>query len=146
MTASAVHAFGTLLKMEDTPGSGTYTTVAELREVPIPSLEGATIDVTTHESPSGVREYIANIPGLGDLTFDIFYRPSHATHDENTGLLAKCLNRTKTRFKVVYNISPSKVATFDAFVTRFAPRAPVDNVWTANVRMQVASVPTWAAS
>lgn len=146
MTASALHAFGTLLKIGDGASPEVFTTVAEVREVPVPGLEGATIDVTTHESPGGIREHIANIPDLSDLSFDIFYIPSNATHDENTGLLKKTLTRAKTNFKVVYNTSSPKVCSFSAYVTRFSPRAPVDNVWSANVRLKVATLPTWGTS
>lgn len=146
MTSTAVHAFGTLLKMGDGASPEVFTTVAEMREIPVPSLEGQMIDVTTHESAGGIRESIPNLPALGDLTFDIFYKPSDATHDENTGLLRKCLDRTRVNFKVVYNISPAKVCSFAGYVTRFQPRAPVDGVWTSAVRINVAQLPTWAAS
>lgn len=129
-----------------TAGAEVFATVAEVREVPVPGLEAATIDVTTHDSPGGVREFIMNIPDLPDISFDIFYLPAHATHDENTGLLAKNLLRTLVNFKVVYNITPSKVCTFQGYITRFVPRAPVDNVWSANVRIKPASVPTWGST
>lgn len=143
MTSNAVHAFGTLLKMGDGASPEVFTTVAEVREVPVPGLEGNMIDVTTQESPGGIRESIPNLPSLGDLTFQIFYRPDHATHDELTGLLSKTLTRAKTNFRVAYNITPAKTCNFTGYVTRFNPRAPVDNVWTADVRINVAALPTW---
>lgn len=146
MTANAIHAFGTLLKMGDGASPEVFTTVAEMKEIPVPGLDGAMLEVTTHESPGGIRESIPNLPALSDLGFQIFYIPSNATHNETTGLLSKTLSRAKTNFKVVYNITPAKVCSFSGYVTQFKPKAPVDNVWTADVRINVATLPTWGST
>jgi hypothetical protein len=146
MTANAIHAFGTLLKMGDGASPEVFTSVAEMREIPVPGLEGAMLEVTTHESPGGIRESIPNLPALSDLTFQIYYIPSNATHDHLTGLLSKTLSRVKTNFKVFYNVTPALVCTFSGYVTQFRPHAPFDGVWTADCRINVASLPTWGAT
>lgn len=125
-----------------------YTTVAELKSIPVPQLESPRIDVSTHDNAQFTREYVNNLSDLPAVQFDINYLPNDPTHDHNTGLLARQLAGDVIDYKVFYNsrVVPAVVLTFPASIASFRPSAPVDNVYTAQVSMQPAAAPTYAQS
>lgn len=151
MSNAAIHAFGTILKMEDPDTPGTYLTVAELKSIPVPQMEAPRIDVSTHDNSSFTREYVPNLTDLPAVGFDINYLPKHPTHDHLTGLLSLQLSGDQSNFKVYYNSRVGTgvnavVLTFPASVTSFRPTAPVDNVYQAAVQLQPTAAPTYGSS
>jgi hypothetical protein len=141
MSNSAIHAFGTILKLGNAGGT-TFASVAELKGVPVPQMESPRIDVSTHDNTGFTREYINNLSDLPAVEFEINYLPHDPTHDHLTGLLSLQISGAERIFKVQYNaaVTPTLVLTFTATVTRFSPTAPVDGPYTASVQLQPTDV------
>jgi hypothetical protein len=125
-------------------GTEVFATIAELRAVPMPQRQGARLEVTTHDSPGFLREYVSGLDDIPAAAFQINWLPNHPTHDENTGLLY--LQRTKfiRRFKLYLppGVQPQKVFTFPAQVLQFNPTVPIDNVMQAEVQLQPTAAPS----
>jgi len=145
MTSSAVHALGTLLKIGDgaTP-TETFTTIAEVTDLGGPSLTLETIDVTSHSSTNGWREFIGGLLDGGEVSFTINYLPANATHDASTGVIADMKNRVVRNFTLVFPDSGTTTWTFSALVTGFEPGEPIDSQLTADVTLKVSGEPTLA--
>lgn len=151
MSNRALHAFGTILKVGDGAVPEVFTSVAELKSIPVPQMESPRIDVSTHDNSSFAREYVNNMVDFPAVSFDINYLPRNATHDHLTGLLHLQLTGNQANFKVFYNSrvgtgANAVVLTFPATVTSFRPTAPVDNVYTATVQLQPTAAPTYGSS
>lgn len=139
---SAIGAYGTLLKIGDGGGPETFTTVAEVVNISAPSLALDTIDVTNHSSTAAWREFVAGLLDAGEVTFDINYIPTAATHNATNGLIRDLKNRTKRNFKLVFPDSGSTTWDFSAYVTGFEPDAPVDDKLAASVTLKLTGQPT----
>ncbi len=147
MTASAILGKGATLQMSDATLTA-FSTVAELRTLPIPALQGSRLDVTTHDSPGFTRQFVSGLDDVPAAQFEINWLPGNATHDESTGLLSVQRSKAIRVFKVTLPtaVSPTKVFTFSAQVLQFTPTVPIDNVMQVQVQLQPTGAPGIASS
>lgn len=146
MTESAgISSFGTLLKIGDgaTP-TEVFTTIAEVKDISGPSLKLNTDELTNHGSPGGWKEKVGTLLEAGDLSFDLNFVPTHATHNPTTGLIADQTARTKRNFQLVFPDTASTTWAFTALVTEFEPAEPVEGVLKASVTLEITGQPTLA--
>lgn len=135
-------AFGTQLKIGSTSGSG-GTAIAAVTSIDGPELTLETIDVTTHDSPNGFREFIGGLKDAGEVSMELAFDPANATHkNASGGLLYALLNRSVTEFTLVLPSSPSVSWYFNALVTQFQVQAPIDDKLPANVTLKITGAPT----
>ena len=72
MTTAAQATFGAVLRLADT--GGTPAVVAELTNISIPGKTRSTVDVTTHDSTGGAREFIGEgLYDSGEVSVQGFY-------------------------------------------------------------------------
>ena len=139
----AVSSFGTLLKIGSGGGGETFATIGEVRDISGPAFALGTEEVTSHDSASGAREYIATLLEGGEVSFDINFTAA-ATQGFTGGLYTTMTNRTLRNFQLVVPTSSAKTCSFAAFVTSFAVNAPVEGVLSAGITLQISGLPTWA--
>ncbi len=144
MVTQALSAFGTLLKIGDGGGPEAFTTIAEVTDIKGPGLSMDAVEVTSHDSPNAVKEKIAGLKEVGELTFSINYVPTAATHNATTGLIRDWKNRTKRNFQLVFPDTGATTWSFAALVTNFQPTAPVDGKLAADVTLTPAGDATLA--
>lgn len=125
MATSAISSHGTLLKIHDGGSPGTYTTIAEVKDISGPSYELAIEEVTNHDS-AGWREYIPTLLDVGEITFDINYYSATTQDQLETDMRAK----TKRNFQIVFPLPASGTDTraFAAYITGIELSAPVEGV------------------
>ena len=134
------HGFDVKLARSD--GLGGWTTIAQVRDITGPGLELNTIDATDRDSSNKWMEFVSGLKDGGEVSFDIAYDPSNATHGATSGLLDMLEQGTSDSFQVQF---PGGVSwTFTAFVTGFEPSAPLDDLLTASVTMKLTGQPTLA--
>ncbi len=140
-----VFAHGTLLKIGDgaTP-TEVFTTVAEVTEIGGPSLEMESVDMTSHDSPDGWKEYVGGLLDGGEVSLSLNYLPAHATHDASTGMLKDMQDRTLRNFQLVFPDTGSTTWAFSALITGFEPAAPHDDKLGADVALKISGKPTLA--
>lgn len=144
MATIAISGKGTLLKIGDGGGPEVFTTVAEVKSIGGPSFSSDTNDVTSHDSPGAYREFIASLIDPGDLSFDINFVPTAATHNASTGLLRDFQNRIRRNFKLVFPDTAATTWSFQGIVTGFQLNAPTDDVLSASVTIKITGQPTLA--
>ena len=84
---NAIIGHSTQFKIEDSPGAGTYTKIAEVSSINGPSFSMDTVDATNMDSTNRWREFIAGLKDGGEVSFDVNWDPAAATHSITTGLL-----------------------------------------------------------
>ena len=134
----------------------TFKTFADVRSIRGPTGQTEQIDVTSHSSPSGSKEFIAGPRDYGTLTFTINFNPSDNTHKdrdglavtttETDGLLYQFRTGTTYHYRLQFpQTSPDTQWEFDGFVQGFEVNLPVDDAMTADVTIKVSGVPDFAA-
>lgn len=125
--------------------SSTYTTIAQIRDISGPSLAADTIEVT-HRDGGGWKEFVAGLRDGGEVTFDLIFDPDQTTHSPSAagGLITLLSAGTKNSFRVSFADSTATTATFDAIVTAFEPKMPLNDAQTADATLKVSGTITWA--
>lgn len=144
MASNAIGGFGTLVKIGDGGGTEVFTTIAELKTIKLPGIKNTIIDVTSHSSPGGIREKLAVLGEITEMSFDVSFIPTNATHSYTSGLLRDALARNKRNFKVVLPDAAGTTWQGAAYVEEFTPEAPLDNVLKASIKLTPASNWTFA--
>lgn len=139
---SALSSFGTLVKKGDGGSPESFTTIAELLDIEGPELELDTEEATSHSSPDGWAEYIGTILDGGEVSFDVNYVPTNATHNATTGLIKDMTGRTKRNFQIVFPDSGNTTWSFTALVTKVGPAAPVRGALKGSITLKVTGKPT----
>lgn len=139
-----ISSFGTLLKLGDGGSPEQFTTIAEVKDISGPALALDTEDATSHSSTGGWEEVVPTVLRSGEVTFDLNFAPTHATHNPATGLIADMVNRVRRDFQLVFPDAGHTTWQFSAYVTGFEPSAPVAGVLGAAVTLKVTGQPTLA--
>lgn len=147
-------AFGTTLQMgrgqEVAAGGDTFDTIAAITSISGPGFSLDVADVTAHDSPGAWEEAVGTILRSGELTLDINYDPSSATHNADTtpasggeGLAAALQSRKWKNFKLTFPSTVPVLWAFKGFVTGFEPDAPFDDKLSASVTIKLTGAPTF---
>jgi hypothetical protein len=132
----SVTSFGTFLKIGDGGTPETFATIVNVGDLDGPDLSLDTEDITNH-SGDGWSEFAGTILNGGEVSFQINYLPTEATHNLDTGLQADMLNRVKRNFQLVYPDPGGNGYKFAALVTGFKAKAPVKGVLRADVKLKI---------
>ena len=89
-------------------------------------------------------QFVGGLLSGEEVSLDINYNPTHATHDASTGLIADMVNRTVRNFQLVLPDANSTTWSFSALVTAFEPSEPIDDKLSASVTLKVTGQPTLA--
>lgn len=154
----AVSAHGTRLYQGANSGGnstwpGDYTSgwVAEVKSITWGGLERETIDVTSHSSGGGYRQFVNGLLNGGNVDFELNFVPTEGTHDFATGLGADFESGVIRDFAI--EIPDGAMAgggatyyLFSAIVETFELGFDIDNVVTATVSLKVAGQPDFSSA
>jgi len=134
MTTGATPSYGTLLKMGDGATPETFGTVAEVLDIDLPEIKANYENVTSQDS-AGWEESVATILSGGEPSFKVNWIPTHATHNETTGMMYAALNRVRKNWKIVLP-NTAKTFAFSAFIS-VKPSATVKGVLENEIKLKV---------
>lgn len=136
MSASlALFAQGTQLAIGDGADPEVFTKIAHVKgDIPFPKLTSDVQEVTDHDSPDHTKEFIATLIDPGQLKITINWLASEATHQT---LITKAQSREMTNWQITMVDTPASKWTFSGFITGFEAKAPDNNVYEADVTIQV---------
>lgn len=123
-------------------GNGTILTVgsaiAELTSITGPGVSADTIDITTHDSADGYREYVAGLKNAGEVSVEGNVTTATAA---NTFLALLTSGAETTGATIVYPTTPAATMTFDCLVTAFEIKSPHDDKISFTATMKVTGKP-----
>lgn len=131
---AAYFALGTELQIE-TGTPGTFATIPGVQSIDGPGATRDTIDVTSHSSTGGYREFIGGLRDGGEITATINW-----LFDDATQLLLQDAYEAEgvTNFRVVYPMSPGdEYDEFAGFVTDLSKASPTDAQTTASLTIKI---------
>jgi predicted secreted protein len=141
MTTVAEIGYGLTFEVETTPGSGTYTALAQVFNATPPSASVDQIDVTHYQSASRTRQFVAGLSDPGSATAEMNFTQGSATDAFILAWRASGLNRL---VRITYSDGANVV--FSATVEGYAPSIPMDDKKTAMLTMKVSGIPTFSAA
>jgi predicted secreted protein len=144
MANVAVAAINTFLKRGNAASPEVFSTVAQVRSIVGPGISGNVVDITTHSAADPWRTKIVTLLDAGDVSFDISFIPTEASHSSTTGLLADFKARTLRNWQLVFPDSVSTTWLFSGYVTKFSNSEPVDGVLLASIVITITGEPTFA--
>lgn len=129
-------AFGTLVKRGDAGAPENFTTIANVKDIDGPGMKVDFEDVTTHSSAAAglFKEWLPTLMDGGNVKFDVLWDPNDVTH---TGLQADQSSQVKRNFQIVFPTTPTKTASFAAYVDDFSFKAAVKNVLMRQLSLKV---------
>lgn len=138
---SGISAFGTKLKRGGTAG----TAIAEVTEISGPGMSSDPIELTSHDSTSGWREFVGGLKDGGELKLKINYLPANTTQKFAAGGLLYDLDAGTTQsYALVFPDAATTTWTFNCIVTGFEVGAPIDDKLSADVSFKLSGKPTLA--
>jgi predicted secreted protein len=140
--SNAIAGPGFLLQVDV---SGTYTTIAEVKDISGPETSVDVVEVTNQDSPDNFEEIIPTLKRGGTTSFDVNFVPTDATHDSTTGLLSYLNARSLQDWQIVLPGTGLSVQ-FSGYVVKWGPKFPVANVASASMDIRVSGPVTIAAS
>ncbi len=136
-------AFGSKVAIQANQ-SGSYTDIANIKDITGPEITRETIDVTGHNSPDGYSEFLSGIGDGGELSFEMEFDPGLAAHDD---LIDYASDGGLHNF---YLKAPGWVSTsgggywaFAGLFTSVGQSFPVKGAIMANVTIKVSGKPVW---
>ena len=124
--------------------------IAQVQDVSGPDLSTDTDEITNHDSPDGVEEFIPTIKRTGEVTFPLVFLMDDPTHDASTGVVQGWADRSLDTYELRY---PDEEGTpeagggwdFSAYVTGVSNSAPVDGHLAADVTLRPSGAPVFVA-
>ena len=142
---AGIDAFGALFQIGNGATPEIFTTVAEVTNISGPGLSLEAVDVTSHGSAGAFREKVGGLLDGGEITLDINFVPTGATHKKAVGgLLYNMTQRTVNNYQLQFPDVGATKWIFPALVTGFTPENPVEGKLGASVTLTVAGEPTLA--
>ena len=129
-------AKGTVIGLGDSASPSTYGTIGQVRSITGPTTKPNVVDVTTHDTPGYWRRKIAVLIDPGDVSFEVNFDKTDATHSFTTGLWFLMIGLLKRGFKITFPNSAGTL-TFDGYVGQHEFTAPVDNVLAAKMMLAI---------
>ncbi len=131
----AQSAFGTTLMKETTP-------IAELTKISGPSMVADTIDITSHSSPEGYREFLQGLKDGGEVILE-----GHFNNEIGQQTLYTDFNAgTTNTYVITFPGTPSVTWTFDGIVSALSTEAPFDGVLFFGATLKVTGKPVLASA
>ena len=128
----AISAQGTLIARAPELTPGVFTTIGELRNITPPPLMRNPIETTSHNEEE--ESFVVGIRRKGEMTFQIGFVPSLASHDHNTGLVKSWKDGSRDIFRITFPDDTKWL--FSGYVTNIGPSAPVDDGLVADVTIR----------
>lgn len=114
-------------------GAESYAAIDAVQALGVPSDTADLLDASSHDSPSGRKEYVNGLIDSDDLSISIIYDSADAVHE----LLRAAAGGVAQHFRITLNGPASNtIHTFDALVTGFNIDLPHDGLTTATVTLK----------
>lgn len=125
-------------------GDGSYTKIAEVRSITLPSPERGEEEFTHLESPDRIQEFKPTLIDPGELGFNVNLLPTDPTHDADTGLIALRDSGEIVGWKVEMANAEGSGCTFDGWIkTCEVDEITAEGKIAASVGVRVTTKLTW---
>lgn len=135
--------YGIALTVSDaSPDTTPDNAIGEIMSFTPPSPSRDVIDVTSSSSSGMAREFITGLIDYGEASFEMIWDAGSTTDVLLRGI---SLERSPRTYRASFSqYSPAKTITFLAYLTAYAPAAPLEDKMTASITLKVTGAPVYA--
>ncbi len=120
-------AKGTVLAISDLASPATYVAISQVRSITGPTVKPKIVDITTHDTPGFWARKLAVLIEAGDISFEINFDKTDASHAFSTGMWNQMVGLVKTAFRMTFPAPASNgVMTMLGYVGQHEFMVPVD--------------------
>ncbi len=143
VTATTFELIGAQFQLETTFGSGTFTTINQLKSADFSGFKANTVDVMSADNTDGISRFIATTQDHGECSLVFIYNPADATHQAlRTASLAQGTAATHN-FKLV-NPSGFLTYSFAGIITGFDAKISLEKDTELSVKIKISGPLTLA--
>lgn len=114
-------------------GTASYSDIIQVQSLGIPSDTADELDVTSHSSTGGRKEFVNGLIDTDDLSISLIYDAADSVH----AALRAAAGGAAQHFKITLpDVGSNNIHTFDALVKSFAIDLPHDGVQTATMTIK----------
>jgi|HigsolmetaAR203D_1030402.scaffolds.fasta_scaffold12346_4 predicted secreted protein len=128
--------FGTRFERGDGGTPETFDLIGEATDISGPEQERDTIEVTSHQSPDGFREWVGGLSDGGEVSFEVRYDP--ALHNVLQDDFADPQPRN---YRIVLPDPPGGIWNFRAFITAMGMAFPMEDAMSCSFTFKVTGKP-----
>jgi predicted secreted protein len=142
-------AKGLILGVDDTTTPGTFTPVAQIRNLSGPTMGSDALDVSSHDSPNFDRQFLQGMKDPGEVTLELIFDPADATQagaPDADSLLDLYVRGVQNTFRITWSDTGATIWEFTAFVQSYETDGPFDDVLTASVTLKLSGSLNFAAT
>ncbi len=115
-----------------------FESIPWLQSISGPDETFDTVDVTTHSSIGGFREFISGLADGGELTVTINWHPEETTHQElEAALHAREPVAFQLSWSALANYATDNLMDFTAYVTGLTRASPIDAQITRDLTLKI---------
>ena len=140
---SAISGVGAEFQLEDTPGGGVYSKVAEVISISGPELSAEQIEVTSLDSTGGYKEFIPGLLDGGTVSISFNYVDGN-TNQEALRTRVSTASQGALSYRVQLPDSPLSYVTFDAIVESFSMSIESGSAITVECSVKISGAPVWS--
>ena len=135
-------AKGTLIAKGDGASPEVFNDIAQVNAIGGPDMSAEMLDVTTHSSTGGKKEFVAGLVDNGEVTLGLKADLQDSTQSPNAGLINDLDVGAKNNYRITF--VDGTIATFAALVSNVNSDAPVESDWTLAATIKISGVITWS--
>jgi predicted secreted protein len=136
----AISATGSLLQIGDGASAEQFATIPEVSRVSPPNVRFDLLEVTSHDSSGGFREWVPGLLDGENATAEFNWVPSNEIHQQ---VRDANLNKTKKNMKIVFTGDTGNTFAYAAYVMSFGPQADVGQILKASAGFRMTGQPSW---
>ena len=140
---------GATLEISDGASPETWTAIANVKSIDGPNDTTEIIDATHLGSSGGYREKRPHLQDGGTVSAEVSFDPSHATHDEATGILYIKRNKLLRKYRINWSGAVDKDGAavpygeeFNGYVTNTSRSTPMDDLVGMSFEITVTGAPS----
>lgn len=136
MPTNAAIGYGSTFGIGDDLSPPGYDTLAEVVSITPFGYSRGAVDVTTMDSTSAFREFVAGLTDPGEVSLELNFVPGTAAAST---LLAEFDDRNVNEYRITF--PDTSTFDFDGFCTGFSTEDPIDDKMSATATYKITGKP-----
>lgn len=133
------NAFGTLFLRGDGETPEEFEPVGEATDISGPEMERDTLEVTSHQSPGGFREWVGGLKDGGEVSFEVRYDP-----EIHNPLQVDFEDPQPRNYRIQLPDVPGGMWEFQGFITNMGLSFPLEDAMACSFTFKVTGMPVFS--
>jgi predicted secreted protein len=139
----ALIATGALLQVGDGASPENFATVPEVHRLSGPDVRVDLIDVSSHDSSGGFREYLPGFKDGDNVQAEVHWVPSNTVHK---GIRTDAYAAALRNYHIIFPDATDNTVTFACYVQGFPPQSNAGDALRNTLNLKITGEPLWSTT